>query len=236
MVRYLSLLIAAAFLTGCGQPPDSAEPAGAATEDSTSESPPAEQAAADAEASRTDEWSDEFERMKSALTLSDDEQAGLQAAFESRQQEYTAWMAEHGADLESYEKKMMAAARSRDLGGVRSAKAKAEPLRNELRALLASHQDAIIGALSAENQTAWAAAGLADRLLELMVPLELSEEQSNQIQANAVTAAQQAAGEPNPSAAGFLNLEKAVERSVLTADQRTAYEAIRKKNPMRSLK
>ncbi len=49
-------------------------------------------------------------------------------------------------------------------------------------------------------------------------------------------AVQQTAREPNPAAAGFLALEKKVESAVLTAEQRAAYEEVKKKNPLRSLR
>ena len=70
-----------------------------------------------------------------------------------------------------------------------------------------------------------------------MSSLTLSPEQENAIRSNAAAAFQaaQQRHEPNPMAAGFLDLESWVEQQVLSPQQHTAYQDVKKANPMRSL-
>lgn len=236
MLRILLLIPVVGLFSGCAPSADntSRKPADEVDTEPAAEGGQHNAGQAEKQVPHRD-WRAEYEQMNAALELSDEEQVRLQAAFEAREEEHATWMAAHGAELRQLEEKMMAAAKSRDLGGVRSAKAKATPLRNELRELLNRHEDFVTAALSDENQLAWAAALLADRLLELMTPLDLTKEQRSQIQAQAAVAAQQSAGEPNPPAAGFVSLEKKVEATILTAAQKEAYAAVKKKYPMRSL-
>ncbi len=181
-------------------------------------------------------WENEFDMMASNLQLSDDESARLREAFEVREIEISEWKATQGTRLESMEKRMLQAAKSRDLSGVRSAKSKAEPLRDELRALIDKHQDAIECALSADSLAAWAAFQLTTRLTDLMQELSLTPAQIEQIRSAAATVVENSSHEDNPQAAGFLALEREVESQILTAEQKVAYETIKKKNPMRSLR
>lgn len=226
----LSVLVCACLLLSTGCRPPSTPPAV-----SKDESKAADPGAADVAAAGKDDWKKEFARMQAELELSDAEDGALQVAFEAREADVSAWMAEKGPQLESLESKMKSAARSKDLTGVRKAIAQAKPLREELRAIMNKAQEAIPAVLSDANQTAWKVVLLRDRLLELMEPLQLTAEQVQQIHTETEAVVPRAAGEVNPEAAGFLNLEKVVESRILTPSQKTAYEPIKKKKPMRSL-
>ena len=174
--------------------------------------------------------------MTTALQLTEEESSRLQAAFVSREADVSQWMASKGVMLEGLEEQMAAAAKSKDLAGVRSARVKAEPLRNELRALLETHQADIDAVLSPDNAAAWAAYQLTIRVTDLMSDLSLTPAQEKDINAAAMTAVQDSVNEKNPCAAGFLALEKMIESQILTAEQRKSYELVKKKNPMRSLR
>jgi len=236
MIRCVILLIVFATTVSCAQ--SSGDPAA----DSQRTSPRAE--AGDesrqiqvAESAKTkDDWTVEYEKMGSVLELSEEESTNLKAAFQSRERAFSVWMSENGARLEQLERQMFAAAKSRDLAGFKRAKTQVGPLRNELRSLLKTHQDNLQGTLSAENRRQWNAYKMAEKLLKLMEPLNLTEEQISAIRPQAVSVVQASAHEQNPKAIGYLRLEQAVESSVLTADQRQAFEAIKKKNRLRSLK
>ena len=69
-----------------------------------------------------------------------------------------------------------------------------------------------------------------------MQPLNLSDQQISQVRTEALSTVRASANERNPKAAAYLKLEQTVELSVLTAEQRQAFQGIKKKNPLRSLK
>ena len=69
-----------------------------------------------------------------------------------------------------------------------------------------------------------------------MQPLNLSDQQISQVRTEALSTVRASVNEPNPKAAAYLKLEQTVELSVLTAEQRQAFQGIKKKNPLRSLK
>ena len=174
--------------------------------------------------------------MNAVLELSDQEQATLKAAFEARVEAVTQWGTEKRATLVKYEQQMKQAAKDRDLVGLRQAKAKAEPLRNELRELLKTHRSKIREALSPEYRFKWDAHQVSERILDLMQPLNLTDQQISQVQAKALSTVRASVNQPNPQAAAYMELEQTVERNVLTAEQSQAFEEIKKKNPLRSLK
>jgi hypothetical protein len=220
-------------LVSCAR--DAAErdaPPSKSSDSTTSESPAGDQ---DSSSSARD-WKAEFEEMVSTLELNDQEAAKLKQAFEKREGALAAWFNEKGAQLKELEKEMLAAARNRDLPGVRDLKEKAQPLRDELRKTAETLEASIRAALPESRRVEWEAHRLAKRLIGLMESLKLSAEQVATIDFKAAEALKFAAGEKNPQAAGFLKLERDVEQSVLTPEQREPYQAIKKKNPLRSLK
>ena len=182
------------------------------------------------------DWTAEYEQMNAVLEVSDQEKAKLKAAFEARAEAGTQWWTEKGAKLAQFEQQMKRAAKDRDLAGLRRAKAKAEPLRNELRELLKTHESNILEALSPEYRLTWEAHEVSKRTLDLMQPLNLSDEQISQVRTEALSTVRASANERNPKAAAYLKLEQTVELSVLTAEQRQAFQGIKKKNPLRSLR
>ena len=181
-------------------------------------------------------WAAEYEQMNTVLELPDQEKAKLKAAFEAYAEAVTQWWTEKGAELPQFEQQMKRAVKARDLAGLRRAKAKAEPLRNELRELLKTHESNIREVLSPKYRLKWEAHQVSERILDLMQPLNLSDQQISQVRTEALSTVRASVNEPNPKAAAYLKLEQTVELSVLTAQQRQTFQEIKKKSPLRSLK
>jgi hypothetical protein len=131
---------------------------------------------------------------------------------------------------------MIDAAKSKDLGSLQNWKQKAEPLKKELVDTAERFKVTIREALPAKKRLEWEAHKLYERLLELMQPLNLSEEQKKEVRAKSHTAAEESAEEANPQASGFLKAEREVETDVLSPEQQKEYESIKKKHPLRSMK
>ena len=181
-------------------------------------------------------WTAEYEQMNTVLELSDQEKAKLKAAFEARAEAITQWGTKNGEKLAQFEQQMKQAAKARDLSGLRRAKAKAEPIRDELRELLKTHESNIREVLSPKYRLKWEAHQVSERILDLMQPLNLSDQQISQVRTESLSTVNASANEPNPKAAAYMKLEQTVELSVLAAEQRQAFQEIKKKNPLRSLK
>lgn len=186
--------------------------------------------------SRETAWTAQYEQMGAVLELSDREKATLKAAFEARAHAVTGWWTEKGAKLVQFEQQMKEAAKDRNLGGLRQATARAQPLRNELRELVRTHQSNILEALPGKSRLEWEAHQVSEKILDLMQPLNLSDRQISQVRTEALVTVRACVDEPNPQAAAYLRLEQAVEGSVLTAEQRRAFHEIKQKHPLRSLK
>ncbi len=180
-------------------------------------------------------WTAEYEQISAVLELSDQDKAKLKAAFEARAEALTQWWTEKGATLAQFEQQMKQAAKDRDLTGFRQAKAKAQPLRNEFRKLLKTHRSNILEALSPEYRLKWEAHLVSERILELLQPLNLSDQQISQVRTEALSSVSASVNKPNPRAAAYMKLEQTVERSVLSAEQRQTFQEIKKKIPLRSL-
>jgi hypothetical protein len=200
---------------------------------------PAAQPASEAASANTSTYSDDsrakHDEILKILEPSTEEARRLEAVFQARERVLTGWLKANGDKLTELEQQLAAAARERDLAEVQRIKSLAQPLRDEFRNLIETHDRAVVDALDPQQRIKWAGHLLACRLLELMTSLNLSAEQTSAIRAEAVRVAQAAGGEPNPQAAGFLQLERLAESRVLTPDQARAYEVIKKWNRLRSL-
>lgn len=224
-IRSLVLLGLLATLFGCGQQ---------VTESGSTPQP--NETESGSTARETPDWTDEFAEMQSALAMSDEESAKVQAAFETREVELSAWMATHRTKLEKLEKQIRTAARSRDIIGLRNATSKAKPIREVMRNLITTHKKLISAALSEDNQSAWAAYQLSQEVLEPMVDLNLTPEQIEQIEVESHSVMQSAVDKTEPQPASVLALQKFAETKVLTKAQIADYESIKKKNPLRLLR
>lgn len=235
--RALLVLLLALVASSC-TPEQASPPADAAASgDQAAKDGKADDAAdAAAENKAKRDWKSEYKLMDAALELADEEANALQTALRAGDEAVAQWQAEKGAKLSELMRQMRAAAIARDLPGMQKFKAQAEPLRNEFRALVAQQLANIHDALSPENRHRWEGHLLAERVIEMMQPLELNAEQIAEIRKRAVTVAKAASGEINPQAAGYLILEKSVEASVLSPIQRKAFEAVKKKHWGRSLR
>lgn len=180
----------------------------------------------------------EYDRMVAVLELTDEEAARVKEAFDARDEEIGTWEAAHGERLRELESQIMAATKKRRLGEMKSAIALATPLRQELLALVAKHKHQIFMALSDDKRVAWDAHRLHRRLAGLIEPLDLSDDQVEQIRAKSLAVASKirrptASARPLPGA--YLTLEKAVESDILTAEQRQEFETAKKQKKLRSL-
>ncbi|MCH2210232.1 MAG: hypothetical protein MK110_02950 [Fuerstiella sp.] len=235
VIRCIVVFLICFSITGCHRPNrDTVSPSSAG--DQASASADSKNRDSDKTADQDHSQADEYAEMEAVLPLSNKEVNTLKAAFQMRQAAVSSWMESNGATLAQLEKQMAAAARSRNLAGVRRAKAEATPLRNELRELIDTHEQSILRALSVENATAWNAHQLSQRVLDSMKTLDLNKEQIGQIQIAAVTVVESVMNKKNPDAAGFLMLEKTAESQVLTSAQRAAYQVEKKKSPLRLLR
>lgn len=219
----IAVLVAGVLLAGCG-------PAG--------DEPELDLAAAEADVRAKEARAGKLEDMQRVLDLDPATGEALQAAFAAGDEAVEDWIAgERGQQLIELEARMFAAVDARDLAEVRRTTAAAKPLRDELRALLADHEQAILDVLTPEQQVEWHGHEVSRKLLDLLKPLNLGFEQAQAIERSGAPAVSQAIdrGEPNPKAAAFLDLEKWVEDSVLDPEQRAAYQDIKSENKLRSL-
>ncbi len=182
------------------------------------------------------DWEAEFQEMKTALALGKEDAAKLRAAFESTGQEIEKWWEVKGGELIEREAKIKQAVKERDLAGVKSATAAARPLRQEITKLIKQRKQELLLVLPPESQTQWQAHQVAGMFFDIADELQLTDEQVEQVQAAALTAVESSVQETNPRAAAYLKLEKSIEQSILEQGQVAQFEAIQRKNPMRSLR
>lgn len=224
--RTLLTMAALAFLVACGGNSDESNSTGSPDKGTATASP-------------VDDWRPEFDEMASALSLQGPERDALEAAFQSRDQKLRDWLeSPDGTRFLKLEDELREATADRDLGRVRSITDRAGPLRRNFETMIESTQRDILASLSPEKQREWDMYQLYMKLYELMEPVGLSEEQKSRLREATFDFLRRAHqnGEPNPMAAAFLEYERWAEISVLDSTQRGMYQAIKKENPLRSLR
>lgn len=177
-------------------------------------------------------------QMIQVLQLDATQASALNEAYTARDNAATAWIeGEKGDKLVAWEAEIKRAAKAKDLGAVRNATSRAKPLRDEFRQLFATHQANIMNVLTPEQQIHWQGFEVASKLLDLTKDLGLNPQHIAAIEQGGPTVVHQAIqnGEPNPKAAAFLELERWMEDTLLTQQQRAAYDAVKSENKMRSL-
>jgi hypothetical protein len=184
------------------------------------------------------DWESQHTEMVSILALNPTDAQRLRTVFQARETELGGWIrGDRGAKLVELETALRAAATNSELTETRKFIAQATPLRREFEALAEGHETNILNALTPAQQNQWQGHQLAQKLLDLMAPLNLDPTQQEQIRAAATQAIAQAKQQqqPNPPAAAFLELEKWAEDNILNGNQRQAYAPIKQKNALRSL-
>lgn len=186
-----------------------------------------------------DDFQNDYERMVERLDLTDEQSASLEEAWQQHLGKLESWWAQHGKALVEHEEKLREAAKDRDLSAVKAAKAKAEPLRKEFRALGLAGEVQIVMSLPPEQRKAWDVEQLMIKLEELIAGnIELSPAQ----EASARALSQKYAADASPDLSvqnrlgqSFLDFERDLENTVMTPEQRVVYAQIKEENKFRSL-
>lgn len=183
-------------------------------------------------------FDEQYQEMAGALALSPGESEALKAAFDSQEQRITEWLeGPEGQALYAEEEALRKATKEKDLEGVRAITRKSVTQRDKFRAIIDETDVNIRATLSPDQLLRWDGHRIAEKLLELLSGITLTADQQNSIREQAPAAIDYATrnGEPNPMAAGYIELEQWVEEQILNPDQRTAFEAIKKSHPMRTM-
>ena len=176
--------------------------------------------------------------MVAVLELTPDEAWELKEAFDARTQKLTEWLnGPEGQALYAEQEALSKAVEDRDVQGVRAITRKATTERDKFQALIDSTEEDIRIALTRDQRIQWDAHRLTTKMFEVLADVPLTEFQKHAIREWAPTHVEMAmrGREPNPIASAYVSLEKEITNRLLTDDQRPAFEAANKKNPMRTL-
>lgn len=183
-------------------------------------------------------WQAEYEEMVAATSMPPSQQETLRQAFVQSYGELERAMAgEEGEKLVAEEQALREAAESRDLAAVRRITRQDKTQRQAFREKIGAKEDEILAVLTPAQHLQWDAHRISKELISLAGP-GLSEEQKGGIRGQAASFLQGAAnrGEPNPMAAAFMDMEQWAEANVFTPEQRAAYQSVKQRHPLRSLK
>ncbi len=182
------------------------------------------------------EWPEKHEKMTRVLRLDEQEQATLKQTFEEHTKILKDWYAEHGEEYANSMSRITRAAKNRNAAEIKRVGKKSRPLRDEALRLHAAMDRAVLMALSEQKRREWVGYLLSERMFELTMDLNLDDAQKTKLRELAVTHGGNALNASNPSAKGMVDLEKAMERQVLTPTQKGEYQKVKKRHPMRTLK
>ncbi len=174
----------------------------------------------------------EFEKV---VQVSAEERQALESAFESRDKAYGEWASERLEGVQTTEKMLAKAKADGDTTLIRSYEVKMRPALEARQAIMVEHQDLVLNAMSAETANKWHAHMIAEKLLALMEPLQLTAEQRQQAQEWAYDAVAEFPDVHNRLSGAFFALEKRMKADSLTADQRDLYERVADVNPRRGV-
>ena len=183
-----------------------------------------------------DNWKNVFDEMTTVLNLNEVDQKQLRAAFEQRVLTLQTWYAENGEKVAQADAEAFRAMESKDLSRLRQLKKEITPLKNEVMKLHEAMDNAVLNALDESKRYQWQGYRLASRLMQLCEPIEVTNDQRQQIMQMGVRVAESVKEKPVPQSAGFMELEKLVESKVFTLEQRESYSKIKNENKLRSLK
>jgi Spy/CpxP family protein refolding chaperone len=165
--------------------------------------------------------------------LSDEQQAKLAQAVIDARAEAEAWQKTNAAKLEASRKAVQAAQDAGDQEATKKAYIDSMSLREETRALMMKHQNAIVAILTPEQRVAWQGYRLfVDVVSDLKAIVKLTDEQAPKVRPICEEAAQSLAAIKDEGEAGMKarmavqeKLLTGIKEKVLTPEQRTMLDA-----------
>ncbi len=178
---------------------------------------------------------EELERMEAVLNLSELEKANLEKAFITSNDAFIQWRDTKGKELNKLKGKVEKFSKTRNVSGALKSIDQAAPAFKSMNQIMKQHRILVRDALSPSNQIAWNAHQVSEELLKYMDQLALTEKQLEQIHEVSMVQASESNNKKRPLLTAFNGLEKQVEKTVLTSEQRQAYKDIKEANPLRNI-
>ena len=183
----------------------------------------------------------DFKGIEQILNLAPAEAQKMNEVKARHQQKFESLYATEWKDHQKLEKEFLAAVKDRDLRKMREMKkngkrAKMDAFVKKERSMQADFERDLINAIPATKMPDWKAYRISKLLLDFVTPLNLSNEQKAQLKTLAPTVIQSLGREKNWQGLGTDRLEKRMEASILTTDQKSEFETLKKKNKLRMLR
>lgn len=159
--------------------------------------------------------------------LSDEQQVKVLEAVAVAKAEMTAWETKNKAKIDAFRAAGEAAQKAQDQAAFTKAMTEFQPLRDEIRALRAKHEEAILGILTPEQKMTWMGFVIGTQLNAQLQALGLTPEQQSKVRALSEAAAKElVAVKGSDEAAQKARVEiqaklfAGIRESVLTAEQK----------------
>ena len=183
----------------------------------------------------------EFDSLLSVVDLSESKEQEVRALHQTWTNRLDDWHRENGPTIVAIRKKALEAAKKKDLRALKKMdrggdKQKVADLTNEEREMLQTYEAELEATLPEPERTKWQRHVVTQQLLEFLQPLELTQEQQDQIGEQSGNVMNRVKRKENWRGYGTAELEKVFERNIVSPQQKTSFEELKKKNRMRMLK
>lgn len=181
-----------------------------------------------------------FQTILIVLELDENEKIDLQRVHDENLQELQEWYAENGPAMRSIQGEAITAFKDRDLQRLKSMNARGDKekiakLKDDERKILSKYETALYNTIPESQFLAWKAHTIAANLIDFLSSLDLMQDQINEIHASSRKVIEQIGDEPNWAGYGTVQLENIFEQDIVSGQQKSVYEALKKKNPLRMM-
>ena len=183
----------------------------------------------------------DYANIQQILKLSKEESQKLDSVKDKHKQVFKAWYATEWPKLKELEKEFLEAAKERNLKKINQMKSNGkrkqmDQFKQQERKMQIAFEKDLLAAIPENKLHVWKGHRMSELLIEFLNPLDLSKDQIQEIRQLAPAAADSVKREKNWQGIGTNNLEKMFERQILAADQKSDFEALKKKNKLRMLR
>ena len=185
----------------------------------------------------------EFAILKQSKQLAPAEKDGLNQFFAQRVTQIKDWYSKNGPKIVALRKEALEAARRKDLRKLKEmnktgSKESVSNLVNQERKLLDEYRVELEKQIPKEAKLEWQSTIVSNQLLEFLEPLQLTENQMEQVRSSASQAIARLGRKQQDNWRGYgtAKLEEIFATKHLEASQKQAFEQLQKSNKMRMMK
>ncbi|HMO13153.1 MAG TPA: hypothetical protein PKA76_10800 [Pirellulaceae bacterium] len=180
-------------------------------------------------------WENLVSEMSEVLMLDETQKERIKESLGNEATKIKNWLKEYGSLVENIDKKIIDAAKNRDLSELKELVRRGTELRSEITDLYQGFKDSAMNSLPQDKRAEWQGHLLLKRFNEMIEDLDLRPEQEEAVGRLAVSIAMKTGSSSSWESEGISQLMKLFEQDVLEKEQKDQWDLLQQVDPKKYL-